>query len=285
MAGEPSSVPATPPGSEAPSPNPSTGSAKPRRRTLLIAVAAVAVVAIVVVALVLVLGIGGFHLTGSSSPPVTVRVNTLTLDFLPANEPCFGGGYQSTHALTVVAGGEMTYNVSLTDANPNGARGCTVTNLTIETKGFQLVSSNLPVGVGSGTRTLSFTLGTPASAFNGSVVVYANVTYQSPNVQVTAQNFQVTGGGGGCGSVSASGVAFSGFSGGTYNDSALVVSISPQYICSVTQISVDGTAGFTIGTTNLPVQLPIDSFTSITFELHLPSTAYQGALNYTVSLS
>jgi len=268
-----------PPGPPAPSPPTAA------RSRLLVVIAVVVVAVLVVVALVWVLGIGGFGPAGRSTPPVEVHVTVLTLGFSPGNNACFSSEFQTTHAQTVIAGGQLSYNVSLQDGNPGGARACTVTGLTVNTSGFSLLSSNVPLVVGTGTATLTFTLTAPSTAFNGSVVVSANVTFQAPNVLVSGQNFAVTGGGGECGSVSASGTGFTAFDGSTYSDAALVISISPLTTCSVSAIAAVGDPGFSIGASNLPVQLPIDSFTSVTFSLHLPSTSYQGALNFTLTLS
>jgi hypothetical protein len=270
--------------SEAPGAPPPAPPSAPRSK-LLVMIAVVVVVVLVVVALVWVFGIGGFGTAGHSTPPTEVHVTVLTLGFAPGNNACFSSEFQTTSAQTVIAGGQLIYNVSLQDGNPGGARACTVTGLTVNTSGFSLLSSNLPVDVGTGKATLTFTLLAPPTAFNGSVVVDANVTFQTPNVLVSGQNFAVTGGSGECGSVSASGVGFSAFSGGSYSDGALVISISPETYCSVATIAVEGAPGFSIGATNLPVPLPIDSIASVTFSLNLPSTSYQGALNFTLTLS
>lgn len=262
---------------------------RPGRRTgLLVAVGAILVVVVLVVALLWGLGLGGLRPSGSSSkagpPPTEVRVSVVNLGFLPSNNSCFSSPYQSTHAETVLAGGVLTYNVSLSDGNPNTAHSCVVTGLFVNTSGFSLQSSNAPVGVGTGSATLSFTLQTPSLAFNGSVQVYANVTFQGPNIVVTAQNFKVTGGGGECGTVAGSATSFSAFSGSAYSDGALVTDISPVIVCNVTKITLSGTSGFSIGETNLPIQLPIDSFVSVSFELQLPSSAFRGELNFTLTL-
>ena len=111
------------------------------------------------------------------------------------------------------------------------------------------------------------------------------MTYHAPDIQVSAQNFAVTGGGGQCGTVSASSPGFSSFGGGTYTDSVLVISLFQMVTCSVSQVTLDGSPGFAISATNLPVQLPIDSFASVSVSLSLPSTPYQGELNFTLTLS
>lgn len=263
--------------------------AGPRRsRKLILGVsAAIAAVVIVVLALALlgVLGGGGIHLGGSSTPPTTVRINVLTLNFTPANNSCLLTEFQSTHGSTVIAGGEIVYNVSLQNSNPGGARDCSVTGLAIATAGFSIASSNVPLAVGTSAVTLTFTLATPSTAYNGSVTVTANVTFQKPDIHVQNQNFTETGGGGQCGSVSASSIGFSGFDSSTYSDSALAIAISPSRTCSVTSIALVGAPGFSISGTNLPVQLPSDSLASITFTLHLPTAPFQGSLNYTLTLS
>lgn len=257
---------------------------------IVVGVAVAAVAVILITALVWGYGLGGLHPAGSGSsgtttPPVEVRVSVLNLAFLPGNNSCFSSAYQSTHANTVVAGGRILYNVSLSDENTNAAHGCKVTGLSVNTSGFSISSSNAPVNVGTGSATLHFTLQTPTTAYNGTVSVFANVTFQSPDVKVTAQNFKVTGGGGQCGSVTASGTAFSGFNGSRYSDGALLTDISPAVVCNVTQVTLDNASGFSITGTNLPVQLPIDSFVSISFTLQLPSTSFKGILNYTLTLS
>lgn len=249
------------------------------------AVAVIIVAAGLILAVVLVLG-GGFNLGGSSGPPPTeVQVTQLTVDFTPTNNTCFTSAYQTTHAQTVVAGSELDYNLSLPAGNPAVARNCTVLGLTVDTSGFSLVSSDAPLLIATGSASLTFALATPTTAFNGSVRVTAIVTYQGPNVEVSGQNYSVTGGNGQCGTVTASGTGFSGFTGTSYSDSALVFSISPQVPCSANQLTIDGTSGFSIGATNLPVSLPIDSFTSITFTLVLPPTPYHGVLNFTLTLA
>lgn len=255
---------------------------------MLVGVAVViAVVVIITLFSVGLLGQGGFSPLGPSHPSPEVVVGVLTLNFAPSNNPCFGSDYQTTATEKINAGGELLYNVSLRNGDPSAARNCTVTGLTVGTPGFTLLSSNLPVTVPSAFEytTVQFALRAPDSAFNGSVLVSANMTYVSPDIEVTAQNFSFTGGGGACGSLSASGVGFSGFSGSTYSDSALVISVSPLAYCNLTQITVAPGFGFSISGSNLPLALPLNSFASVTFTLGLPSSAYSGTLEFTLTVT
>ncbi|MCI4354241.1 MAG: hypothetical protein L3K06_02610, partial [Thermoplasmata archaeon] len=255
----------------------------PRRTGILVAIAVVAVAVAVVLALLFTVGIGGFRLAGSSTPAL-VHVNELDLAFSPSSNACFPYGFQSTHPETVAVGGELLYNVSLQDVNPGGAHACTVTGLVVNTSGFTVVASDLPLVVGTGSATLDFTLSAPSAAFNGSVLVTANVTFLTPDVHVSAQNFHVAGGGGSCGTIVVSGIGFSGFSGSTYADSTLATAIFGTSTCHLTQLALSSApTGFSIVSSSLPIAVPQNSFSGFTFALQLPPTSYQGELNYTVT--
>jgi hypothetical protein len=79
---------------------------------------------------------------------------------------------------TVDAGQQVPSSISLTWSQPFlGSSTCTVETVAVETTGFSIASSNVPLIVGTGGPSyLNLEIGTPSTAFSGVVTVEATTT-------------------------------------------------------------------------------------------------------------
>jgi hypothetical protein len=244
---------------------------------------------VAVVVIVLLLGLAGvlpigIHALGSQ-PSVTVHSTTLT--FAPGSNPCFPSAYAGGQVHTLATGGVIDFTINLTDQSGGSVRDCTVTSVNVSTAGFTVESSNVPLIVPLGAPAeLNVSVGDPTSSYQGNLSMTANVTFQLPNVNITAQNFvwSPSSDAGPCGVDAASSTAFQTFAGSVYDDSAGFFVISPEVVCNVTAVSTT-TAGFSVVSSNTPVFLQIDSFGGVTFALSVPSQAYTGNVSIVLTLT
>jgi len=262
-------------------PTPSPRKPFPRRKVIFGAAVAGGAVAVV-----LILILAGILFPGSPLSP-KVTVTGVTLSFLPASDPCFGLGYANDTPVTLAAGAQETLLISLTDQAPQQARGCTVGAVSISTPGFSLVSANVPLQVGdSGSATLKIEVKYPSTSYSGPLNLSAPVTYISPNITVQSQSFTWSPGSNACGldSPVSPYSMFAGFAGDDFNDSAAYAAISGQYACTITAVTTS-TPGFSVISASVPDAIPENSFSGVSFELRLPSTAYNGTLSVTFDLT
>lgn len=242
-----------------------------------------AIVAVVLLGLAGVLPLG---INALGAQP-TVTVHSATLTFEPASNPCFPSEYGGGQAHTLATGGVIDFTINLTDQSDGSVRACTVVSVNVSTPGFTVESSNVPLFVALGVPAeLNVSVGVPNSAYQGNLSMTANVTFQRPNVDVTAQNFSYSpsSDSGPCGVDAASGVAFQTFAGSQYDDSAGFFVISPEVSCTITAVATT-TPGFSVVSASTPVFLPIDSFSGVSFVLAVPSQAYTGNVSIVLTLT
>ena len=255
---------------------------RPRRRRLIYAASGGA--AVVVVVLILIFW-GVIPLpVGAVTTKVTVTTATLTFD--PSDNPCFSA-YASTAPVTILAGGEETFLVNLTDQSPSQARDCTVGTIGNLTAGFSVISANTPLRVPtSGKAQLSFTVRVPSSSYDGPLNMTAPVTFITPDVNVTAIDFAWSPSSNPCGvdMPVAFYTSFRGFSGSTFNDTAGFIALEPPTSCSVSAVSTS-TPGFEILSASVPYSIPANNLGAVSFEILLPTGSYTGTLDVSLLLA
>ncbi len=243
--------------------------------------------AVVAVGAVLLLAIGGLIPgVGPLFGPAKVTVTSVTLTFTPSTNPCFSV-YGSTSSLTAAAQAKDTISVYLTDEAPDRAHQCTVQSIQVDTRGFSLVSENTPLTVPNfGKGLLIFTVGFPSAAYDGPLNLTAPVTFQGPNVNVTGIHVAWSPSSNSCGVYppTANPSSLSGFSGGSFNGSAVYWDVSPSSYCSVTSVTV-APSGFTVLSATVPDPVGANNLDGVSFEIGLPATNYTGALNVTLYLT
>jgi hypothetical protein len=240
--------------------------------------AAVSVVLIVVLAGILI---------PAATKSLLVHVSAVTLSFAPGDNPCFPTNYTNQTPVTVIAGGSEAITVPLSDQSNGGARDCTVESVSVLTPGFSLASANVPLHVGaSGSSTLSILVNYPPSGYSGPLNLTASVTYVLPTITVTSLNFSWVPSSNPCGldSPVAYYPHFVGFAGGDFNNTAGYASIFSTNSCTLIAVTTP-TPGFAVISANVPDPIPQYNFGGVSFELQLPSTAYNGTLEIDLDLS
>jgi hypothetical protein len=120
---------------------------------------AVVIVIIVVVALALV-----------AAP----KVDVTAVNYEFTGDSCSGWTDSTGSGTTVSAGSQISLTLSLT--NTAIAGWCNATGATISTSGFSAVSWSGPLNVSAGsTESLSIVVGTPSSAYTGTLTVVISV--------------------------------------------------------------------------------------------------------------
>lgn len=238
--------------------------------------------------MILLLGFAGVLPLGlhSASTGATVTVHSATLSFDPVSNRCFPSPYGGGRSHTVVAGGFLVFTINLSDQSQGSVRGCTVTDVNVSTPGFRLEGTNAPVLVpNGGVAELNVTVEVPNSAYEGNLSMQANVTFDSPNVDVLGQNVTWSSGSdaSACGVDTPYGEPFRGFAGSQYTDTLGFFVISPMNGCTITGVSTT-TAGFGITSSSTPYVLPIDTLAAVSVTFLLPSQAYTGNVSIVLTL-
>jgi hypothetical protein len=266
--------PATPPTGEAPPPS--------RRRKWLYAVLIAVVAIVVVVGIVL-----AVVLSPGASSPQKVTATATTISFDPSDSHCFGAGFTNSTPVTLTVGGQETISVPLMAPTNGLVRACTVTGVSVNTTGFSVVSSNTPLLVDtSGITTLQIVVGYPTSSYSGPLNLTASLSFILPNVTVQKLNFSWSPASNPCGldAPVAISPSFTAFAGGNFTDNAGFASFDASSSCTLNQVTTN-TTGFSIITASVPYSIPSDNFGGISYELQMPSVAFNGTLYLTLHLT
>ncbi len=242
-----------------------------------------AIAGIVVLTLIVVAGVIGSIPTGSpSGTPVSntdVQISSLQWTF-SGSAAC----WNSTAAPGLSVPGGSLFNVSLAlsyNAPASGPTSCIVTNLASGTGGFQVVSTDTPLTVPSGTsQILNVELRAPnvneSTALSLDAVVSA--TSSSSRVNITAVNWGFSGASNCWTTATTPGLSVAG-------GAQFTVSIRLNYTagllqpstCTVQSVGVS-TSGFSLVSANVPLVVASGGSATLSVTLRAPSTDQTEAL-------
>lgn len=127
-----------------------------------------AVIVIVIVLLVILVGLyaGGFLTPASNGGSgSSAKVDVTAINLVSSANPCGVNGNSFTGYTTPAGGSEQD---TLTITNNGLLFSCTISSVSATTSGFSISGANVPLTIpAGGTQALSFTIGSPNSAYTG----------------------------------------------------------------------------------------------------------------------